>query len=107
MNQDEQNQEEPKIGESLKRFRAEFKLKQGDVASSIGILQQLYYKYESGKVTPSANVIYKLAKTYDVSADYLLGLSDNPAPTDNKLLEAISSCHEILNDVLEKRFANE
>lgn len=95
--------DEPRIGDALKRFRNEFKLKQGDVARSIGILQQLYYKYESGNVTPSANVIYKLATAYNVSADYLLGISDNPAPTDKRLLEAITSCHEILNDVLEKR----
>ena len=92
-----------KIGESLRRFRATFNLKQGDVAEKIGILQQLYSKYESGKVTPSANVIYKLAKTFNVSADYLLGLKDNPDPTDKRLLEAINSCHEILNSVIERR----
>lgn len=100
-------QEEPDVGASLKRFREEFKLRQGEVAESIGILQQLYYKYETGRVTPSANIIYKLAKTYNVSADYLLGLSDNPSPTDKRLIEAINSCHEILNDVLTKRVANE
>ena len=100
-------QEEPKIGEALKRFRSRFNLKQGTVAESIGVLQQLYYKYESGKVTPSAIIIYKLARAYDVSADYLLGLSDNPAPTDKRLVEAVNSCYEILNDVLEKRAVNE
>lgn len=96
-------QTEPNIGESLKRFRHEFKLRQGDIAEAIGILQQMYYKYESGKVTPSANIIYKIATTYDVSADYLLGISKNPAPTDKRLLEAVTTCHEILNNVLEKR----
>lgn len=99
------NDDDPKIGESLKRFREKFNLKQGTVAESIGILQQLYYKYESGRVTPSANVIYRLARAYGVSADYLLGLSDNPLPTDKRLLEAITSCHEILNDVLEQHAA--
>lgn len=100
-------QEEPNVGAALKRFRNEFNLKQGDIAESIGVLQQLYYKYESGKVTPSATVIYKLARAYDVSADYLLGLSDNPSPTDKRLIEAINSCHEILNDVLIKRATSE
>ena len=95
-----------KIGESLKKFRATFHLKQGDVAKAVGILPQLYYKYESGKVTPSSNVLYKLAKHYGVSADYLLGLSENPSPTDKELLEAVISCHEILNGVLENQGAN-
>lgn len=99
------NDDDPKIGEALKRFREKFNLKQGTVAESIGILQQLYYKYESGRVTPSANIIYRLARAYGVSADYLLGLSDNPLPTDKRLIEAITSCREILNDVLEQHAA--
>ena len=68
------------IGESLKRFRKEFNLTQTNVADKLGILQQTYYKYENNRVTPSADVVIKLADAYDVSADYLLGLSDTPRP---------------------------
>ena len=67
------------IQESLKRFRQNFKLKQKDVAEVLGVTPQAYQVYES-KVTPSAKVIKKIAEHYKVSADYLLGLSDNPAP---------------------------
>lgn len=68
------------IGKSLRRFRKNFKQSQGDVAKSLGILQQTYYKNEAGRAIPSASVIFKLAEHYNVSADYLLGLTDNPAP---------------------------
>ena len=73
-------QEKNQIGQYLKRFREQFNLRQNQVAESIGILPQLYLKYEKDKSTPSASVIINLANTYNVSADYLLGLSDTPHP---------------------------
>lgn len=78
------------IAESFKRFRKEFKLTQKQVAASLGIKQPSYQIYES-KVIPSANVILKLATTFNVSADYLLGLSDEPHPPkfDEKTLNLI------------------
>ena len=96
--------EEINIGESLKRFRQEFNLTAGSAADAIGIIQQLWYKYESGKVAPSAKVIYKIATAYNVSADYLLGLSDNPRPPDTStLVAAINDAHKILGDALDTR----
>ncbi|MBQ3442147.1 MAG: helix-turn-helix transcriptional regulator [Selenomonadaceae bacterium] len=74
-------QEKNKIGQYLKRFREAFNLQQNKVAESIGILPQLYLKYEKDKSVPSASVIINLANAYNVSADYLLGLSDSPHPT--------------------------
>ena len=79
------------IGESFKRFRKEFNLTQSNVADKLGILQQSYYKYETDKVKPSAEIILDLANAYDVSADYLLGRSDEPRPPkfDEKTLNLI------------------
>lgn len=70
------------IVNSLKRFRQEFNLSQKAVADKLGIKQQSYSAYESSKnpVTPSVTLIISLAKAYNVSADYLLGLSDEPQP---------------------------
>lgn len=68
------------IGESLKRCRKEFKQTQGEVAAALGTLQQTYYKNESGRAVPSALIIFKLAEHYNVSTDYLLGLTDEPRP---------------------------
>ncbi|MBQ7705374.1 MAG: helix-turn-helix transcriptional regulator [Selenomonadaceae bacterium] len=67
------------VGESLKRFRKAFKLTQKEVADVLGVKQQSYV-YETKDVTPSVNVIIKLADHYDVSTDYLLGRTDNPRP---------------------------
>lgn len=80
-------------GQSLKRFRTARKLTQEDVARKIGIMPQAYYRYESGRSVPSADVILGLARVYDVSTDYLLGVSDKPKPTvydDEEVREAFA-----------------
>ena len=69
---------EIKIGESLKRFRREKGISQKTVAEKLGIMPQAYYRYESDKFVPTADIIIKIAQAYDVSADYLLGLDDEP-----------------------------
>lgn len=61
------------VAEGLKRFREERGLTQKDVATAAGILPQAYQKYEYGKVLPVINVLIKIADTYDVSIDYLVG----------------------------------
>lgn len=105
------------IAESLKRFRKTFGLSQKDVADKLGIKQPSYQVYES-KVKPSAAVIVKLSQEFNVSADYLLGLSDTPNPenkvasidnvdTDALALAAehdgIKNYHENLANVLAKQ----
>ena len=66
------------VAESLKRFRNEYGLSQKEVATKLGKPSSSYYRYEVGKYMPQADDIIKLATTYNVSADYLLGLSDIP-----------------------------
>ena len=68
------------IATGLKRFRKDFGLNQKDVASILGITNQAYQNYEYGKGAPSSASILKLAKEFNVTADYLLCLSDEPRP---------------------------
>ena len=103
------------IGESLKRFRKEFKLTRNAVAEVLGIKPQSYI-YEVKDVTPSAQVILDLAKHYNVSTDYLLGLTNNPKPlnrsegsgceqptdSDTELIQALINTQESLNLALQK-----
>ncbi|MBQ6298690.1 MAG: helix-turn-helix transcriptional regulator [Selenomonadaceae bacterium] len=79
-----------KVAESLKRFRKSARLTQDDVANVLKIKRPAYSRYETGQFVPRADVIVKLAQTYNVSSDYLLGLSDMPNPTlfDEKEVEA-------------------
>ena len=84
------------VSESLRRFRKQFNLSQGDVASTLGMMQQSYFRYESGKTSPRAEDIIKLADAYNVTTDYLLGRSDEPCPPelDATTLELVKTLQE-------------
>ena len=86
------------IKESLKRFRKEFKLNQTQVATTLEIPYQSYQCYEYGKNIPSASIIVKLATAYNVSADYLLGLSDDP--NSNNTQNTLSGISEIDKELI-------
>lgn len=50
---------------------------QADMAEILGIAQQGWARYETGKVLPGAEVIHQICVKLHVSADYILGLSDD------------------------------
>lgn len=62
----------------LKEVRNKHHYSQKQVAEGIGISETLYQKYEYGKTKPAYDVIIKLCKYFNISADYLLGLSNDP-----------------------------
>ncbi len=92
------------IAESLKRFRKEFNLSQREVAEIWGVTPQAYQIYERNKdaVIPSAEVLKKIAVAFNVSMDYLVGLSDEPrpAPANAVLVNAIINCRNSIQKVL-------
>lgn len=61
------------IGYILKFLRKEQKLTQKTVADNIGIAQQTYAGYESGKHEPSIEIAIRLAEFYGLSLDYITG----------------------------------
>ena len=64
------------LSEALKRFRKEMKITQREAAKAAGTSERVYQSYEYGKVVPTVTVIIALAQHFNVSTDYLLGLSD-------------------------------
>ncbi len=67
------------LAAQFKKVRQSQKLTQKQVADGIGVTEQAYQRYEYGKVVPSALVLIALADFFDVSLDYLVGRSDDPA----------------------------
>lgn len=49
---------------------------QKEIAQLLGISQQYYSEYENGNRTIPINHLITLAKYYDTSIDYIVGLSD-------------------------------
>lgn len=65
----------------LKQLRTDSGYSQAYVASILGITQQAYANYESGKREPDNDMLIKLSQFFNVSTDYLLGKSDQRKPT--------------------------
>lgn len=60
----------------IKKMRTERKLTQNDLAEMMNCNRQKIADLERGKSTPSANDLILLSKIFNVSADYLLGITD-------------------------------
>ena len=67
----------------LKDLREDNDLLQKQVASAIGITRQQYGLYETGERSLPIDKLFILAKFYNTSSDYILGLTDNPIPYTN------------------------
>lgn len=68
------------IPDRLRELRTRKKLSQEGLADLIGVRGQQVWRYEKGTQTPTAEIITKLAAVLGTSADYLLGISDDPSP---------------------------
>ena len=64
----------------LRDLREDRDLSQSEVAKVIQTTQQQYSKIETGKADISAEKLKRLAEFYNVSADYILGLTKEPRP---------------------------
>lgn len=67
---------------NLKEERIRREFTQQEIADILKITKQQYSLYETGKRTMPIEKIVKLAKLYDVSIDYLIGIEvfRNPFP---------------------------
>ena len=63
------------FGERLKRARKRKGLSQMDVLDAIGLSNKSLSRYEKGDTAPSPDTLMRLARLYDVSSEFLLGLS--------------------------------
>ena len=108
------------IGERLNTLLAVKDLKQKDVADLLGVTENTVSYYVTGARCPNTDQIIAIAKKWNVSADYLLGLSDVMSTAQNKkiacevtglteeiveFLVAAQKQDELCNYVLENNYA--
>lgn len=86
MNNAEKKQEN--FATRLRKLRQEKDIKQEILISKLGISTQTLSKWENGHSEPRLSHLIKLAETFDVSLDYLVGMSDNRhSNADNEITE--------------------
>ena len=68
----------PTFGQRLKELRLQKSLTQKDVADYLKITVTAYQNYEYDKREMGITSLTTLSHYFNVSVDYLIGLSDNP-----------------------------
>ncbi len=68
----------------IRDLRNDHDLTQEQVAKILNVKQNTYSQYEIGLVSFPLEAVMKLAVFYDVSMDYLVGLTDEPKPYPRK-----------------------
>lgn len=67
-----------------KELREDNDIKQKEISKLLGIQQNSYSQIENEKNTIQVDHLIKLAKFYNTSTDYILGLTDEIKPYPNK-----------------------
>ena len=66
------------IGDSIKKLRKEKNMTQKELADKLYVTAQAVSRWENGEVEPSVSTIAEMAKIFNVSGDYILGIEQEP-----------------------------
>lgn len=105
------------LAKRLKELRKAHGYTQDYVAEFLGLVRQTYSHYETGKRSPSPEILFKLAGLYSISVDDLMQLTitldrniyyDAPAPTQSSkdLEEFLNFLNNPKNEKKYKLFSN-
>ena len=67
-------------GDRLKLLRTQRGYSYQDLAERLDLGTKQIWRYETGENDPTGDVLGRIAKEFNVSADYLLGLTAEPTP---------------------------
>ena len=86
----------------IRDLREDRDLRQIDVAKATGIDQKTLSNYETGKTNPDSYAIIRLCDFFDVSADYLIGRSDEKSEKIKNIKNEIYEIQKTLTDILKE-----
>jgi len=70
--------------ENLRALREDRDIKQKTMAEMLQVHQTTYSDYELGRLNVPNDVLIKLARYFDTSVDYILGVTDETRPYPRK-----------------------
>ena len=73
-----------KSGYIIASLRYKKGITQSDLAKQLGVTKGTVGMWETNKRTPTLDKLLLLCEYFDVTSDYLLGLSDQPKPSPEK-----------------------
>lgn len=85
----------------LKKLRLSKGLSQKELADMLNIGRTTVCGYEQGKIVPKQDGLLELSKIFNVSTDYLTGVSNNPKPINDSMSDVsylLKTIHNVLLD---------
>jgi len=64
----------------LKELRTDNEMTQSELGNRVGVIKQTVSSWESNTSAPNYEIVCKLAKIFNVSTDYLFGVTDKATP---------------------------
>ena len=64
------------LNEKIKNLRLSYRLNQVELGKALGVTKQCVSNWENDNIQPSVDMLVKIARYFNVSADYLLDLSE-------------------------------
>ena len=83
----------------IKDLREDRDMRQSDLAAATGIDQRTISNYETGKTSPDAYALIRLADFFDVSIDYLVGRTSSDLSSVEKRTKIINNIYEQLEEL--------
>lgn len=66
------------FSERIKELRNSLGINQVEFGQKLNVSKQCISNWENGNIQPSIDMLIRIAETFSVSSDYLLGLNDIP-----------------------------
>lgn len=86
--------------ERIKELRMSLGINQVQFGKKLNVSKQCISNWESGYIQPSIDMLRRIAETFSVSTDYLLGLSDKPTlDVEGLTNEQILHLRAIIDDI--------
>ena len=87
------------LSKKITELRLSFGWTQVQLAQKLGITKQTISNWENDNIQPSIDMLIKLSKIFNVSTDYLLGLTPtNSINVDGLPTEFVSHIVQIIDD---------
>lgn len=86
--------------ERIKELRNSLGINQVEFGRRLSVSKQCISNWESGYIQPSIDMLRRIAETFSVSTDYLLGLNDKPTlDVEGLTNEQILHLRAIIDDI--------
>jgi transcriptional regulator with XRE-family HTH domain len=92
------------IGSKITELRKQHNLSQAELAKQINVSRTIIGNYERNSNTPSIDVLLKMAKTFNVSVDFIIG-EGQLSNYDNNILKRIDDIENLNEEDKKHLFA--